>query len=209
MPENTQGSNVPRRVAALVLAAGRSSRMGGNNKLVAELDGIPVVAAVIRATLSSQARPVIVVTGHDSDQVKRALIGYDVSFVHNRHYFQGMSTSLRRGIAALPSEIDGMLVCLGDMPWIAATHIERLISRFDPAEGRAICVPTFEAKSGNPVLWAKRFFHEMCTLTGDVGARGLITNYAELVCEVEMADNSVLIDIDTTEDLASLRRART
>ena len=99
-----------------------------------------------------------------------------------------------------------MLVCLGDMPRIEPAVLDRLIAAFNPLEGRAICVPVWEGKRGNPVLWAKSFFAEMGALAGDVGARHLIGQYAELVAEVPMPDDAVLLDIDTPEALASLRQ---
>ncbi len=194
----------PMKIAALVLAAGRSVRMGGHNKLLAKLDGVPLVTRVASALVRSHAEPVIVVTGHERDRVKQVLSGQNVTFVNNPDYADGMSTSLRRGLAALTEDVDAALVCLGDMPHITSAHIDRLVMTFHPTADRAICVPTFAGKRGNPVLWAKRFFVEMGQTTGDVGARDLIARYADLVHEVEMGDNSVLIDIDTPADLTRL-----
>ena len=98
------------------------------------------------------------------------------------------------------------LVCLADMPRVGPEVLDRLISALNPLEGRAICVPTWEGKRGNPVLWARRFIPEMVGLAGDVGARHLIGQYGELVAEVPMPDDGVLLDIDTPEALAHLRR---
>lgn len=195
------------KIAALVLAAGRSSRMGGANKLLAEVAGVPMVRHAVEAALASAARPVCVVVGNDAHRVRAALRGCKVRFVDNPDYADGMSTSLRHGLAALPPEIDGAVVCLGDMPRINAATIDRLIAAFNPTEGRAICVPTWNDKRGNPVLWARRFFAEMAALQGDVGARHLIGEHAELVVEIPMPDDAVLTDIDTPEALAALRQA--
>ncbi len=195
-------------IAAVVLAAGRSSRMRGANKLLAEVDGAAMVARVVDAVLASKARPVVVVTGHDAERVGAALAGKPVTLVHNPDYVEGISGSLKRGLSALPAEADGALVCLADMPLVAPCTLDRLIAAFNPVEGRAICVPTWNGKRGNPVLWARRFFPEMARLAGDVGARHLIGEHAELVCEVAMADDSVLTDVDTPEALAALRGVR-
>ena len=192
------------RVAAIILAAGRSRRMGKVNKLLAELDGKPRVVRVAEAILASSARPIIAVVGHQADKVRAALSGLDVTVVENPDYAAGLSTSLKRGLAAAPGEIDGVLVCLGDMPNVTPTDIDRLIGAFNPLEGCAICVPTVEGKRGNPVLWSKRFFAEMQEISGDVGARHLIGAYPELICEVEMTGEDVLIDIDTPEALENL-----
>lgn len=200
----TSAASAP-RIAGLVLAAGRSTRMGTINKLLAEIDGVPLVTYIIKALLASQAGTIIVVTGHKYKQVEQALSGYDVICVYNPNYRQGISTSLRRGLNAVPANSDGVLICLGDMPRISAAHIDRLIDAFDPDNGRAICVPMADGSRGNPVLWARRFFPEMRRLTGDIGARDLIATHAELVCEVPVTDQGTLIDVDTPEDLAALR----
>jgi molybdenum cofactor cytidylyltransferase len=132
------------------------------------------------------------------------LQGRPVSIVHNPDYEKGLSTSLRCGIAALPADADAALVCLGDMPKIEAGLLDRLIQAFNPVEGRAICVPTWRGKRGNPVLWGRQFFPEMAGLTGDVGAKHLMAEHPELVVEVAAGDDGVLADVDTPEALAAL-----
>jgi molybdenum cofactor cytidylyltransferase len=192
------------RIAALLLAAGQSSRMG-SNKLLAEVDGRPMVARVAQRLLSSRARPIIAVLGNDADRVDAALGKLPVERVRNPGFAEGLSSSLKRGLAALPPDIDGVIVCLGDMPLVAGRDLDRLIAAFNPLEGRAIVVPIRHGKRGNPVLWARRFIPEMAELAGDVGAKHLIGDYAELVAEVEMDSDGVLIDIDTPDALAALR----
>jgi molybdenum cofactor cytidylyltransferase len=192
------------RIAALVLAAGQSRRMGEINKLLVEVDGKPMARRVVEAVASSSAAPVIVVLGHEAARVAASLDGLPVQFVENPDYAGGLSTSLRRGLAALPDDVDGALVCLGDMPRIKRQDIERLIGAFNPVEGRAIVVPTRRGKRGNPVLWGKRLFAEMREVAGDVGARHLIGAYPELVAEVEIKHDGVLLDIDTPQALADL-----
>ena len=194
------------RIAALLLAAGQSRRMGGPNKLLAEIDGTPMVAHVARRLLASRARPIIAVLGNQADEIDAALGKLPVERVRNSEFAVGLSTSLKRGIAALPSDLEGVIVCLGDMPLISGRHLDRLIAAFNPLEGRAIIVPTRRGKRGNPVLWSKQFFPEMAELAGDVGAKHLIGEHAELVAEVEMDDDSVLVDIDTPDALDAFRR---
>ncbi len=197
----------PRReVAVVVLAAGQSRRMGRRNKLLEEVDGEPMVRHAVRAAASAaDGRPVVVVTGHECEAVEAALAGYDVAFAHNPEYDAGLSTSLARGVAALPPGIEGAIVCLADMPGVRAEHLERLRDAFDPGAGAAICVATRRGKRGNPVLFASRFFPEMCDVEGDVGARHLVGAYAELVREVEMPDDGVLLDIDSPSALRAYR----
>jgi molybdenum cofactor cytidylyltransferase len=194
-----------RSLAALVLAAGRSTRMGGANKLTAEIGGRPLVRIAAEQALASQARPVIVVTGHQRERVEAALAGLDVTFVHNPDYAQGMSTSVKAGIAAVPAQADGAIVCLGDMPQVDVRLIDRLLAAFDPEKGALVVVPTMDGKRGNPVVWSRRFFPELAALGGDIGARHLIASYPEAVAEVPAAGRAALVDVDTPDALKELK----
>lgn len=208
-PQPREGAAVvkPRsapRIAALVLAAGRSTRMGGPNKLLLEVAGRPMVAHAVAAVRASKAAPVVVVTGYQAEAVANAVTGFGVTLAHNGAYEQGISTSLKAGLAALPADVDGVIVCLGDMPGVGPDHIDRLIAAFDPDERRAICVPVVDGKRGNPVLWARAFFEDMAAVKGDVGARHLIGANEEKLCEVAVDDDAVLRDVDTPDMFAAL-----
>jgi molybdenum cofactor cytidylyltransferase len=191
------------KVAAIVLAAGRSTRMG-HNKLMAEIGGEPLLLRIVDAALASRARPVLVVTGHEAERVRAALGKRPVAFAHNPDFATGLSSSLRRGLAALPTEVDAAIICLGDMPQVDAGLLDRLMHAFNPVEGRVICVPVWRGKRGNPVLWGRQLFAEMAALTGDVGAKHLMTEHPELVAEVPAESEAVLTDVDTPEALAAL-----
>jgi len=195
-----------RNIAALVLGAGRSSRMGGPNKLLAEIAGRPLVRIVVEQALASRARPVIVVTGHQRERVEAALAGLPVKFVHNPNFADGLGTSLRAGIAALAAEVDGVIVCLGDMPQVDATLIDKLIGALDPDKGALVVVPTIDGKRGNPVVWSRRFFSDLMTVEGDIGARYLIGRYPEAVVEVPLSGTAALTDVDTPEALAAVKK---
>jgi molybdenum cofactor cytidylyltransferase len=194
------------RVAALVLAAGLSRRMGGANKLLAPFEGAPLIARVVDTALASPARPVCVVTGHDAGALRAALSGREVVFAHNPAPEAGLASSLRAGLAALPAGLDGVLVCLGDMPWVRPAHLAALLAAFAAPE-RPICVPRFEGRRGNPVLWPARHFGAMAALAGDAGARGLLDAHAAEVCYVPVADAGVTRDVDTPADLPAARGA--
>ena len=194
------------RVAAVVLAAGRASRMG-SNKLVAELGGEPMVRRTVRAVLGSRARPVVVVTGHEAEAVRAALAGLDVRFVHNPDHADGMSTSLRAGIAALEAgSSTAALVCLADMPRLEPRHLDAVIDAFRAGDPDQIVVPTYDRKRGNPVLWPSCYFTEIAELSGDVGARALIERHADQLRLVALDDPAILVDVDTPAALAELRR---
>jgi molybdenum cofactor cytidylyltransferase len=192
------------RIAALLLAAGKSSRMG-ENKMLAEIDGRPMVARTAQRLLASRARPIVAVLGNQADEVDVALGKLPVERVRNPDFAEGLSTSLKRGIAMLPADVDGVVVCLGDMPLIAGRDVDRLIAAFNPLEGRAIIAPVRRGKRGNPLLWSRQFFPEMMALSGDQGARKLVEEHADLVAEVEMENDAIFIDIDTPDALAQLR----
>jgi molybdenum cofactor cytidylyltransferase len=196
------------RIAGIILAAGKSSRMGALNKLLIPIAGKPMVRRAAEVVLAARLSPVIVVTGHQREQVEEALKDLPITFVYNSDYAAGMSTSLRHGLDALPADCDGALVALGDMPLITASEVGQLVNAFNPVEGRAIVVPSRRGKRGNPVLWARRFFGEMTAAGGDIGARHLFTAYPEAVAEVEMAGDGVLTDIDTPQALARLAAAK-
>ncbi|RAI29681.1 nucleotidyltransferase family protein, partial [Rhodoplanes serenus] len=200
----TDAAEPARRLAAVVLAAGRSTRMGGPNKLLAEIGGRPLVRIAVEAALASRARPVVVVTGHQHEAVAAALAGLPVSLVHNPDHAEGLSTSVRTGIAAVPDDAEGAVVCLGDMPQVGSGLIDRLIAAFDPEKGALIVIPTIAGQRGNPVVWSRRFFPELGRLTGDVGARNLIAAYQEAVAEVA-ADPAAATDVDTPEALATVK----
>ncbi len=196
-----------RRIAAVVLAAGRSTRMGGPNKLLAEIAGRPLLRIVVEEALASHAKPVIVVVGHERADVEKALAGLPVQLIHNPDFAQGLGTSLKAGIAAVPAEADGAIVCLGDMPQVDASLIDRLIAAFDPDRGALIVMPTVEGRRGNPVLWSRRFFPDLMAIEGDVGARHFIGRYSEAVVEVPFEGRAALVDIDTPEALVGVKAA--
>jgi len=191
------------RIAAVILAAGLSRRMGGPNKLLATIDGVPMIARVADAFLASKARPILVVVGHQADDVRAALSGRPVRFVENPDFEEGLGASLRAGIEALGEGIDGALVGLGDMPGLSAGPIDALIDAFDPAGPATIVVPVHDRKRGHPVLWSARHFPEMRKLGGDVGARALLERHADAVLAIPIDDAAVHLDVDTPEMLAA------
>lgn len=187
-------------IAAVVLAAGLSSRMPGN-KLLAPLAGKPVIRHVAEAAVSSRASSVFVVTGNAATEVAGALDKLNIQLVENTDYASGLSESLKCGVRHVPADCDGVLVLLGDMPFVTTGLIDSLIDAFDPARGREICVPVCQGRRGNPVLWGRRFFPDLLALAGDQGAKHLMDLYADVLCELEVEDDASLIDIDTPDDL--------
>ena len=195
----------------VVLAAGQSRRMGAGQQTarVTSIGGQPMVDSGCRRPRGRvQAVEIVVVTGHQEAEVRDALAGRPVRFVHNPSYREGMSTSLRAGFEALGADasLDGALVALGDMPFVREQHhIDALIGAYDPAEGVTICVPVRGRKRGHPVLWGRRHFDEMRGLTGDEGARSVLAANGGAVAEVSVEDDAVFMDLDTPEAVAAVK----
>lgn len=192
--EQTKLTNV---TAGIILAAGQSRRMGALNKMTVEVHNKPMVRHVAEAALGSQVEAIFVITGHKRNEVKQALAGLEVNRHYNPDYKDGLSTSLACGIKALPSDFMNALVLLGDMPFITAEMIDRLIEKASQNPDHII-VATHEGKRGNPVLWPRRFFEELTTIQGDVGARHIMAANHDRVVEVELG-KAASLDLDTPE----------
>jgi molybdenum cofactor cytidylyltransferase len=196
-----------RRVAALILAAGRGTRFApgpDESKVTALLDGTPLVHHVAAAALASRARPVLVVTGHAAAHVEAALAGLDLAFVRNPAYADGLSTSVKAGLAALPAESDAAVVLLADMPRVGARLIDQLVTAFDAADAATqAVVPIHGGKRGNPVLIGRALFAALETVTGDHGARGLLDAADSHLLEIPVDDAGVAFDVDTRGMLAA------
>jgi molybdenum cofactor cytidylyltransferase len=202
--------HLPSSSGAIILAAGSSSRMGaGRHKLLLPLAGRPVLEYVIEAALASQARPIIIVLGHQADQVRSLINAYvdhpDVTIVENARYLQGMSTSLHAGIHALMTmgntqgpEVGSTLVILGDQPLMTTTIIDTLITTWRKTEKR-IVAPLYDGRRGNPVLFDASLFAELLQTTGDEGGRSVIERHNPDMATVEIGNSMASYDVDTWE----------
>lgn len=183
-------------LAGLVLAAGRASRMGRDKRLL-RVEGLTMLERAVAAALEGGLWPVLVVTGPEPQPD----LPDGVVRVVNADPSRGMGSSLAEGVAALPGDVEGVMVLLADMPRVTAVHVRALAAAFRPD---GICVPVYEGRRGNPVLLARCFFAAMGELTGDKGARGLIAQNAHAVAEIAMDDDGILIDVDTPDALRAL-----
>lgn len=194
------------RVAGIVLAAGFARRAGGTNKLLVPLDGRPLIRHVAGAACAAGLDPVVVVTQPDALALRHALLDLPLTLTENPNASEGLSASLRAGLAALPPHAAGAAILLGDMPWVRPDTIRALAAALDDQTSRSICVPMYGGQRGNPVVWSARFFSEMADMTGDSGARLLLQRHAAVVHVLSVHDAGVLRDIDTAEQIERLRR---
>jgi molybdenum cofactor cytidylyltransferase len=200
------------KIAAIILAAGLSSRFEGGpeeTKLVVPLFGKPLVRHIAEAALASRARPILVVTGHAATQVEATLENLDVSFISNPDYRTGLASSLKAGIAALPETAAGVLVLLAYMPCVSVGLIDRLIQAFEESAQAPFAVaPVRAGLRGNPVLIGRDLFDSIKRLDGDRGARACLEAAGKDVLECLVDDNAIEIDIDTKETLRHLHASR-
>jgi molybdenum cofactor cytidylyltransferase len=204
--------------AAVILAAGTSSRMGAEkNKLILPLAGHPVLAHVVKATLNSQARPVVLVLGHQAAEV-RACIHSDLetgqlTVVENPDYHLGMSTSMQVGLRSLLSlshdyknDPTGVIFLLGDQPMISASIIDRLLA-YREGTGKRIVLPLYQGQRGNPVVFSLELSDELMQVSGDEGGRSLLKRHPEEVAMLEMGELAANIDVDTWEAYLQVQAA--
>jgi molybdenum cofactor cytidylyltransferase len=191
-------------IGGVLLAAGSSRRMGDVNKLLAEIEGEPLVRRAVRAMLDGGIMDLVVVTGHQHDDVVAALDGLAVSVAHNADFATGQAGSVATGIAALPATVSGALIALGDMPFIAPELVAEMIrdhSGLGDHETR-ISFPVHAGRRGNPVLWGRGFFDALGQLGGDMGGRQVLRENPAAVNSISWHDDSIHHDIDTPRDLA-------
>lgn len=197
-------------IVAVILAAGLSSRMAPQNKLLLDFGGEPLVRRLAREALASAAKQVIVVVGHDRWNVRKALGGLAVAIVENPDYTGNQMTSVRAGVLAAP-QADGYLIIPGDMPLLTAGDFDRLIEMFSALGAEKAVVPFDEQERGNPIVipgWSRE---EMYRRGINFGCRNLLINYPELVAPLKTAEPQFFQDCDTPEayrDLLALFEAR-
>ena len=186
-------------VATVVLAAGRSSRMGDANKLLLPYIGKTVLDHVLAEVKAADTEDVFVVTGYDHEAVGAIAGRHNVKTVHNDHYVSGMSSSVRKAIETVPSHCEGVLIVLGDMPGITREVIKQVIAAYNPIEGRNLIMPVHNGKWGNPVLWGREFFDSFSKLKGDKGAKVLLREFQQEIIELEVDSDGIFMDVDTAE----------
>jgi molybdenum cofactor cytidylyltransferase len=185
------------KVGAIILAAGRSSRMG-RNKMLEPIEGKAMLLHVVDAVQGAELNRPIIALGHQAERVLHLLENYEYTPVLIPDFAEGLSYSLKGCLAAVPVDWDAAFICLGDMPYISAPLLTAMAAH---ATSDKILLPVFAGQRGNPILWGKRFFAEMLECEGDAGARALIAHHAASVEAFAAQDNAIHRDIDCVADL--------
>ncbi len=189
-------------IACVVLAAGRSKRFGRGNKLLAEIEGQPLIRKTVSGVLDSKCSHVCIVLQPACHRIQDALHGLQHTAVPNSSFKNGIGSSIAAGIRSLPGNIDGAFVLPGDMPWIDKTLIDPMIALFEEHGGKHLVVPmTAKSQQRNPVLWPKEYFNQLSNLNADQGAKSLIPSAPGLRIDYRVENSTYFDDIDELEDL--------
>ena len=194
-------------ISALILAAGESRRMGKQNKLLLPIGGEALLVKLVTSVCASDVGQVLVVIGHEAEKIRRELNELPLNFVYNPNFSEGMTTSIKYGVKEVSNECDGLLICLGDMPFINTSEINKLIHAYakNRIKGEGlIVVPVFKRQRGNPVLFSIEFRNDILEHKKESGCKEVIMKNSDSVMEIEMDDENMLLDVDTMEDYQSV-----
>ena len=194
-------------ISAVILAAGESRRMGKQNKLLLPIGGEALLVKLVASVCASDVGQVLVVIGHEAEKIRRELNEFPLNFVYNPNFSEGMTTSIKYGVKVVSHECDGLLICLGDMPFINTSEINKLIHAYvkNRIKGEGlIVVPVFKRQRGNPVLFSIEFQNDILEHKKESGCKEVIMKNSDSVMEIEMDDEKMLLDVDTMEDYQSV-----
>ena len=194
-------------ISAVILAAGESRRMGKQNKLLLPVGGEALLVKLVASVCASDVGQVLVVIGHEAEKIRRELNELPLDFVYNPNFREGMTTSIKYGVKVVSHECDGLLICLGDMPFINTSEINKLIHAYfkNRIKGKGlIVVPVFKRQRGNPVLFSIEFQNDILEHKKESGCKEVIMKNSDSVMEIEMDDEKMLLDVDTMEDYQSV-----
>lgn len=193
------------KVSAIVLAAGASQRMSGQNKLLLPLGEKTIIEHSVDHLLQSKVGEVIVVLGHEAEAVRSVLSDHEVAFAINPRFEHGLSTSIIAGLRAAAKSARGFLISLADLPLVTFAEINLLIQCFVEAGRNSIVAPVYRGRRGNPVIFDRCHLPEMLAISGDAGCKAILTQHPERVLEIEMQTDHVLCDVDTPEAYEAVR----
>ena len=191
-------------ISMVVLAAGKSTRMHGRNKLLANIEGVPMIRRVVQAALSAKVDEVIVVLGWEEEKIRSAIAGLDCKIVVNRNFEEGQSSSVRVGLTGVNPSSRAVLILPGDVAKIETGSINKVVDKYYH-EGCPIVIAGHKGRSGHPILLDKRFFPEIqCINEETFGLKAIVKKHQNEICLIEAGFPNVLKDVDTAEDLEQL-----
>lgn len=185
-------------VVGVLLAAGSGARFAGGNKLLAEVDGDPIVVRAATTLCEARVEAALAVVGYQAERIAPAVADLPIETTVNPDYADGQATSVRVGVEwAIDRDADAVLIALGDMPWVQPETYSAVLDAY--RDGADIVVPAYDGQRGNPVLFGARHFDALCDVTGDSGGRQLFATND--VTRVPVDDPGVGRDVDTPDDL--------
>ena len=189
-------------ISAILLAAGKSKRMNGENKLIKEIQGIPLIKHSVKNILFSSIDELIVVLGYQKEIIEKLIDKNEkIKFVFNKNFESGMASSIKTGLNNLSKKTEAFFICLGDMPMVSHDIYNQLIKSKDNKE---IIVPTYKGQQGNPVLFNKSMKEKIIAITGDVGAKKILELNKDKILNLEINDQSITKSLNTQDDFSSL-----
>ena len=185
-------------ISAILLAAGQSKRMNGENKLTKEIQGISLIKLTVKNILASSINELIVVLGHQKEIIEKLIDKNEkIKFIFNKDYESGMSSSIKTGLNNLSEKTEAFFICLGDMPMVNSDIYNQLIQSKNNKE---IIVPTLKGQQGNPILFSKSTKEKIMTIQGDVGAKKILELNKGKILNVEIDNQSIKKDFNTKDD---------
>lgn len=195
-------------MAAVVLAAGSSQRMGEQNKLHLPIDGVPLLLRSLDTLLTASIDQIVVVLGHEQEMTRALIDGLPLRSVYNPDHLSGQMTSVHCGLAALESKYDGIIIALGDQPALTVADINYLIDAYQNRDEVEVIVPTYLGQRGNPIIISAQTRADILAGTRNLGCRKFIENNPELVQMVEMSNSAVVTDLDTPQEYQKYCKAQ-
>ena len=188
--------------SAILLAAGQSKRMNGENKLTKEIKGIPLIKLSVKNILASSVDELIIVLGYQKEIIEKLIDKNEkIKFVFNKDFESGMATSIKAGLNHLSKKTEAFFICLGDMPMVSHDIYDQLIKSKNNKE---VIVPTYKGKQGNPVLFNKSMKEKIMSISGDVGAKKILELNKNKTLSLEVNDQGVVTGFNTQGDFSSL-----
>jgi molybdenum cofactor cytidylyltransferase len=199
-------------ISSILLAAGQSLRMKGENKLIKEIDGAPIIKYAVKNILSSTVNEIIIVLGYEENLIKKIVgINKKIKFVYNKNFKEGIASSIKIGLDNISIKSEAFFISLGDMPNVNQNIYNKLIKsklkynkKLNTKHRKEIIIPTFEGKNGNPVLFSKYIKHKMMLINNDLDAHKIIQLNKDKILNVPFDNDGILLDFNTVENFNSL-----